>query len=71
MLVLCLQEPELCLKQVAVSALCDISKHSVELAQCVLDARCVAHLVRSISNPDPKLKVIYLTTFICYKEIDN
>ena len=52
-----LQEPELSLKRIAASALSDISKHSPELAQTVVDAGAIAHLAQMILNPDAKLKV--------------
>lgn len=58
LLILCLQEPELALKRVAASSLSDICKHSLELAQTVVDAGAIAHLARMILNPDAKLKVI-------------
>lgn len=57
LLVLCLQEPELCLKQISASALCDISKHSTELARTIVDAGAVAFLAKAITNPDVKFKV--------------
>lgn len=57
LLVLGIQEPELCLKRIAASALSDICKHSPELAQTVVDAGAIAHLAQMILNPDQKLKV--------------
>ena len=57
LLVLCIQEPEIALKRIAVSALSDIAKHSPELAQTVVDAGVIAHLAQMILNPDAKLKV--------------
>ena len=57
LLILCLQEPELALKRVAASALSDICKHAVELAQMVVDAGAICHLAQMIQNPDAKLKV--------------
>lgn len=57
LLVLCIQEPEIALKRIAVSALSDIAKHSPELAQTVVDAGVIAHLTQMILNPDAKLKV--------------
>lgn len=57
LLVLCIQEPEIALKRIAASALSDISKHSPELAQTVVDAGAIAHLAQMILNPDAKLKV--------------
>jgi hypothetical protein len=57
LLILCLQEPEIELKRVAASALSDICKHSLELAQTVVDAGAIAHLAQMIMKPDPKLKV--------------
>lgn len=56
-MVLCLQEPELYLKQISASALCDISKHDKDLAETVADAGAIPFLARALSNPDPKLKV--------------
>lgn len=58
LLVLCIQEPEIALKRIAASALSDISKHSPELAQTVVDAGAIAHLAQMILNPDSKLKVL-------------
>lgn len=57
LLVLCLQEPELYVKQISASALCDISKHDKDLAQVVVDAGAVPFLAKALSNPDSKLKV--------------
>lgn len=57
LLVLCLQEPELCLKQISISALCDISKHSEDLAHTIVDAGALSYLAKALSNPDVKLKV--------------
>jgi len=57
LLILCLQEPELALKRVAASSLSDVCKHSLELAQTVVDAGAIAHLAQMILNPDAKLKV--------------
>lgn len=57
LLVLCIQEPEIALKRIAASALSDISKHSAELAQMVVDMGAIAHLAQMILNPDDKLKV--------------
>lgn len=57
LLVLCIQEPEIALKRIAASALSDISKHSPELAQTVVDVGAIAHLAQMILNPDEKLKV--------------
>lgn len=54
--VLCLQEPELSLKQIAANVLVDIAKHSVDLAQYVVDAGAVPHLVKNLSNMDEKMK---------------
>ncbi|EPQ14151.1 Sperm-associated antigen 6 [Myotis brandtii] len=56
LLVLCIQEPEIALKRIAASDLSDISKHSPELAQTVVDAGAIAHLAQMILNPDAKLK---------------
>ena len=57
MLVCCLQESESFLKQISASALCDISKHTIELAQVVIDAGAITLLARNLTNPDTKLKV--------------
>lgn len=57
LLVLCLQEPELYLKQISASALFDISKHSNDLAETVVDAGAIPFLVKALANPDNKLKV--------------
>lgn len=53
---LCLQEPEIALRQIGASALSDIAKHSLDLAQSVVDAGAVPHLSKSLNNPDEKLK---------------
>ncbi|WP_411023200.1 armadillo/beta-catenin-like repeat-containing protein, partial [Salmonella sp. s51228] len=53
---LCIQEPEISLKRIAASSLCDISKHSQELAQTVADAGAIGHLASLISNPDARLR---------------
>lgn len=58
LLVLCLQEPELYIKQVSASAISDISKHSSELAQAVVDAGAISFLAKTLVNVDPKAKVI-------------
>jgi len=59
LLVLCLQEPELYIKQISASAISDISKHSLELAQVVVDAGAIYFLVKILANIDPKAKVIW------------
>lgn len=51
-----MQEPELSLKRVAASSLADVSKHSPELAQAVVDAGAVPYVAALIINPDGKLK---------------
>lgn len=56
LLVLCLQEPELALKQIAANVLVDITKHTIELAQFVVDAGAVPYLVKSLNNVDEKMK---------------
>lgn len=61
LLILCLQEPELTLKQISANALSDIAKHSIELAQCIVDAGAVPHLARNLGNQDEKLKRHVLT----------
>ncbi|AWP20773.1 putative sperm-associated antigen 6-like [Scophthalmus maximus] len=40
----------------ATSTLSDISKHTAELAQAVVDTGAIAHLAQMILNPDAKLK---------------
>lgn len=45
------------LKRIAASTLSDISKHTPELAQTVVDNGAIAHLAQMILNPDAKLKV--------------
>jgi len=57
LLVLCLQEPELYIKQIGASAISDISKHSIELAQAVVDTGAIAFLAKTLANPDAKAKV--------------
>lgn len=57
LLLLCLQEPVLSLKRIAASTISDISKHTQELAQTVVDYGAIAHLAQMILNPDAKLKV--------------
>lgn len=57
LLVLCLQEPELYIKQIGASAISDISKHSTELAQAVVDTGAIAFLAKTLTNPDAKAKV--------------
>jgi len=54
------------LKRVAASSLSDICKHSLELAQTVVDAGAIAHLAQMILNPDAKLKV---STYDCSSTI--
>lgn len=53
---LLLQEPELSLKRIAASALCDIAKHSPEHAQAIVDAGAVAFLAPLVVNQDAKVK---------------
>ncbi len=50
------QEPELTLKRISASALSDISKHSPELAQAVVDAGAVSLLSKDVSHVDAALK---------------
>lgn len=57
LLVLCLLEPELDLKCSAASTLCQICKHTPELAQAVVENGAIAHLAQMIVNPDTALKV--------------
>lgn len=65
LLILCLQEPELALKRVAASALSDICKHALDLAQTVVDAGAIAHLAQMILNPDAKLKASNHPPSVC------
>ncbi|KAJ8978687.1 hypothetical protein NQ317_015656 [Molorchus minor] len=58
---LCLQEPELSLKQITTSAISDIAKHSLELAQNVTDSGVVPYLAKNLENTDEKLKRQVLT----------
>lgn len=60
LLTLCMQEPELNLRQIAVNALSDIAKHNLELAQCVVDAGAVPHFAKNLSDQDEKLKRLVL-----------
>lgn len=71
LLVLCLMEPEIALKRIAASTLSDISKHTPELAQTVVDNGAIAHLAQMILNPDAKLKVGQLTGQPRFKFMDN
>lgn len=50
------QEPEIALKRIAASALSDISKHTPELAQTVVDAGAIAYLAQLLEVQDSKLK---------------
>lgn len=59
LLILCLQEPELYIKQIGASAISDISKHSIELAQAVMDAGAIFFLAKTLANLDAKVKVIF------------
>jgi len=45
-------------KQIGASAISDISKHSVELAQVVVDAGAIFFLAKTLANLDAKAKVI-------------
>ena len=66
LLVLCLLEPEMALKRIAASTLSDISKHTPELAQTVVDTGAIAHLAHMILSRDAKLKVGLLRTSRCF-----
>ena len=57
LLLMCLQEPEIALKRIAASTLSEVSKHTPELAQAVVDNGAIAHLAQMILSKDPKLKV--------------
>lgn len=62
MLILCLQEPEIIVRQVAASALSDICKHSPETAQAVIDTGAITHLIKALTAVDSKLKRQALNT---------
>ena len=55
-MVLCIQEPEITLKRIAASALTEISKHSPELAQAVVDKGALPFLSSLVNHPDAQLK---------------
>lgn len=57
MVKLCLQEPEVCMKQIAAATMGDIVKHDASLSQALCDAGCISHLVRSLNHPNTSLKV--------------
>lgn len=57
LLVLCLQQNELNVKQVAALALGDIARHSIVHAKAVCDADGIIYLGKAIDNLDVKLKV--------------
>lgn len=61
LLTLCVQEPELNLKQIATNALSDIAKHNVDLAQSIIDACAIPHFAKCLCNQDEKLKRLVLT----------
>ncbi|KAF5272806.1 hypothetical protein FQA39_LY07833 [Lamprigera yunnana] len=62
LLILCMQQPELTLKQISINTLGDIAKHTIDLAQCIVDAGAVPHLARCLCNQDEKLKRSILCT---------
>jgi hypothetical protein len=55
-LVLALQEPDPNLKRIAALALSEISKHSTDLAQVVIDAGGAPFLNQLITHHDTQLK---------------
>lgn len=57
LLLLCLQQNEINIKQVAALALGDIVRHSVAHAKAICDADGVIYLGKAIDNLDTKLKV--------------
>lgn len=69
LLTLCMQEPELNLRQIAVNALSDIAKHNVELAQCVVDAGAVPHFAKNLNDQDEKLKRLVLVALSNQKRV--
>lgn len=54
--VLALQEPDPNLKRIAALALNEIAKHSMDLAQTVIDAGAVPYLTQQINHHDAQLK---------------
>lgn len=50
------QEPELTLKNIAVSSLADIAKHTPELAQAVVDAGAISYISPLIASKDVKVR---------------
>lgn len=56
LLVLCLEEPEPILKRIATISLANIAKHSVSLAQCVVDAKALESFSVLLGSNDIKLK---------------
>lgn len=57
LLLLCLREPEVSLKRIAAATLSDISKHTPELAQALVDHCAITDLSPLILHKDIKLKV--------------
>lgn len=53
---LALQEPDPNLKRISASALNEIAKHSVDLAQLVVDSGAVPYLSQQINHHDSQLK---------------
>lgn len=54
--VLALQEPDPNLKRIAALALNEVAKHSLDLAQTVIDAGAVPYLTQQINHHDAQLK---------------
>ena len=53
--VLALQEPDPNLKRIAALALNEVAKHSLDLAQTVIDAGAVPYLTQQINHHDAQL----------------
>ena len=53
---LSMQEPDPNLKRIAALALNEVAKHSMDLAQVVIDAGAVPYLTQQINHHDAQLK---------------
>ena len=51
-----LQEPDPNLKRIAALAINEVAKHSIDLAQIVLDAGAAPYLTQQINHHDAQLK---------------
>lgn len=56
LLVMCIQEPEIALKKVSISALSDIAKHSTDTAQAVVDANAVNLVAKLLVHSDARIR---------------